>query len=158
MGRLLEIALESNEKRNDEFNSELAKLVADLSIKYGLPKNIVLNKAVEVVNKRAEPFECDIRIPVLKKDDDWENHVDKLLEEAIELIDEIEYIEKDLFEEVSHECIVEEALDVVQVCIGILDKVESEYPGTIKKNIQKHYIKLLQRGWKVKEILKVGIE
>lgn len=94
-------------------------------------------------------------IPVLKKDETWEKHLDKLLEEVVEVKDEIEYIDKDLFEKVGYKQIAAETLDVIQVCIGILDKIESNYKGTVDEAAHEHLKKLINRGWIIKKILEV---
>lgn len=96
-----------------------------------------------------------MKIPVLKKDESWSEHLKKLNEEVKELADEMEYIDKDLFEEIGYQCIIEEALDVIQVCIGIIDKAETKYHGKLKKASKEHIRKLMERGWTIKKVLQV---
>lgn len=83
---------------------------------------------------------------VLDKKDGWKKHKDKVKEEAAELVEAIE--ERDS----AH--IAEEALDNIQVSIGILDKLH--YEGIdIQQAVYKHNKKLTNRGWNYKAVIKV---
>lgn len=87
---------------------------------------------------------------VLKKDNEtYFNLFNKLVEEVIEVREEMIAYKK--------ENLVSEILDVIQVCIGILDKLEQD-GIKIKKEIEKHNLKLLQRGWRYKKVLHIDVE
>lgn len=87
---------------------------------------------------------------VLKKDNEtYFNLFNKLVEEVIEVREEMIAYKK--------ENLVSETLDVIQVCIGILDKLEQD-GIKIKKEIEKHNLKLLQRGWRYKKVLHIDVE
>lgn len=87
---------------------------------------------------------------VLKKDNEtYFNLFNKLVEEVIEVREEMIAYKK--------ENLVSETLDVIQVCIGILDKLEQD-GIKIKKEIEKHNLKLLQRGWIYKKVLHIDVE
>lgn len=87
---------------------------------------------------------------VLKKDNEtYFNLFNKLVEEVIEVREEMIAYKK--------ENLVSEILDVIQVCIGILDKLEQD-GIKIKKEIEKHNLKLLQRGWIYKKVLHIDVE
>lgn len=85
---------------------------------------------------------------VLDKDDRWNMHKSKVYEECIELADAIKEGDKD------H--IAEEALDNIQVAIGILDKLHQEGVD-IQKAISMHNKKLNDRGWKHKRTIKIQV-
>lgn len=92
-----------------------------------------------------------IGMPVLDKEEELDQHFNKLLEEQYEVNHEILIMlitEKD-----NREKIIEEALDSIQVKIGLLD-----YFKVTKKDIEKHMDKLKSRGWKFKKILKIEEE
>lgn len=48
------------------------------------------------------------------------------------------------------ENIVEEVLDVVQVCIGMLETLQETKNIDIRQEVSRHVKKLVQRGWKDK--------
>lgn len=50
--------------------------------------------------------------------------------------------------------VIAETLDVLQVCIGILD-LYKEQGKDLKWHIQEHNKKLLGRGWTIKELLNI---
>lgn len=85
---------------------------------------------------------------VLDKKDKWKDHKKKVDEEASELIEAIEE------GNVSH--IAEEALDNIQVSIGILDKLYHEGVD-IQGAVHMHNKKLVGRGWKHKAVVKVQV-
>lgn len=96
----------------------------------------------------------NIKIPVLLKDDSWFKHRDKLEEEYEELykaIERVAYIGDTDEEDLLH--IAEEALDNIEVCIGILDKLEQIDKKIIEKANLLHVKKLASRGWQFKTIL-----
>lgn len=95
----------------------------------------------------------NIKIPVLQKIDSWEKHLDKQQEEAEELreaIVNVAYLERNNEKNLLH--IAEEALDNIEVCIGILDKLGKEIVE--KANIE-HIKKLEKRGWNFKNVLEI---
>ncbi|MGF7059266.1 hypothetical protein [Brassicibacter mesophilus] len=98
----------------------------------------------------------ELKLPVLQKDDKWEEHMDKVEEESLELYDAIEalsYYENITEKQLLH--IAEEALDNIEVCIGILDKLEKIDKRIVKKANANHIKKLLERGWKFKKLLTI---
>lgn len=95
----------------------------------------------------------ELKLPVLQKDDNWEKHLEKVEEESLELYEAIEalsYYENITVNQLLH--IAEEALDNIEVCIGILDKLGKEI--TEKANVN-HIKKLAERGWKFKAVLEI---
>ena len=86
-------------------------------------------------------------IPVLVKDESWKEHKNKLFEESIELLDELatENVENT----------VSEAFDVIQVCIGILDKAWKENPDILQQKNGEHISKLINKGWKFSSVLRL---
>lgn len=102
-----------------------------------------------------------MKIPVLERNEKlgldntqwtWEEIQEKLSEEYIELQNAIVHLRKS-YGTIDH--IAEETFDVIQICIGILDKVESIYPGMTRKMAKRHLNKLIERGWDMKDILQV---
>jgi galactokinase/mevalonate kinase-like predicted kinase len=95
-------------------------------------------------------------LPVLQKDDSWGEHLDKQQEESEELreaIVKVAYLEE--YNEKNLQHIAEEALDNIEVCIGILDKLEQIDKRIVKKANANHIKKLLERGWKFKKLLTI---
>ena len=85
---------------------------------------------------------------VLDKEDHWNLHQSKLYEEFRELdnaIDEGDNIH-----------IAEETLDVIQVAIGVLDKLHHEGID-VQQAIHRHNKKLINRGWKHKAVIKIHV-
>lgn len=91
-----------------------------------------------------------MKIPVLDKDDSWEYTQEKLIEEYIELQNAINDLRK---RDGTIEHVAEETFDVIQICVGILDKLESKHPGIATKENKKHLKKLINRGWNIKNLL-----
>lgn len=87
-----------------------------------------------------------IKIPVLQKNDSWETHRDKLVEETCELV--LAMREKDTMH------LLEELFDVAEVLVGIADKLEQE-GYNLKQGSLRHEKKLIDRGWKFKGHIKV---
>lgn len=89
-----------------------------------------------------------MKLMVLSKEDKWKEHEKKVNEESEELVEAIE--EKDA----AH--IAEEALDNIQVNIGILDKLYHDGVN-IEEAVHTHNRKLVNRGWKHKAVIKVQV-
>ncbi|MDO6353548.1 hypothetical protein Q3V94_02675 [Caloramator sp. CAR-1] len=92
---------------------------------------------------------------ILKKDDTYVSILNKAKEEVDELWEELFKYEIDNID--NKEEIAAETLDVIQVCIGLLDKLETEGMN-IRKAVEKHNLKLLNRGWKYKKVIHIDIE
>ena len=100
-----------------------------------------------------------MKIIVLKKDDNWNEVRYKLYEECTEAQDAIinlmRYEKNNKFEICQFKKeIASEILDVIQVCIGALDKLEMDL--NIKKEMKKHCKKLISRGWKIKKMYSIN--
>ncbi|MBU5677890.1 hypothetical protein KQI88_15845 [Alkaliphilus sp. MSJ-5] len=93
----------------------------------------------------------DIKLPVLEKNDRWSEHVLKLTEEYNELL--CAFLKED---SIRFEDVIEETLDLIQVCIGILDKLDTDRPGIVRLSAMKHIEKLHSRGWKFKKWLYIN--
>lgn len=93
-----------------------------------------------------------MKIPILKKDDDWSMHWDKLKEECEELLTEISDRKAGSKNDGK---ILEETFDVIQMAVGILDKLEGE-GCNIEKASYSHIGKLVDRCWRFKEILEIS--
>lgn len=96
---------------------------------------------------------------ILKKNDDWFDIGVKLFEEHNEVQEAIysllNYQEKKVNNIIrSREELASELLDLIQVCIGGLDKLEVEGLD-IKKSISLHTDKLIKRGWSCKYKFKI---
>ncbi|WP_129598776.1 hypothetical protein [Anaerophilus nitritogenes] len=95
-----------------------------------------------------------ILIPVLKNNRDITELKEKLEEEKIELEKEIDSFEKCRNEENAGN-IVEEALDVIQVAVGVVDIILENYPKETREKFKEHLPKLHNRGWRFKKILSI---
>ncbi|WP_051931888.1 hypothetical protein [Clostridium sp. KNHs214] len=51
--------------------------------------------------------------------------------------------------------LLEEYLDVIQVCVGALEHLKNEFDIDISKELNKHEEKLNNRGWETKEVLEI---
>lgn len=89
-----------------------------------------------------------MKLMVLNKEDKWKTHKDKVDEESTELIEAIK--------EGNTAHIAEEALDNIQVNIGILDKLYHDGVN-IEEAVHTHNRKLVNRGWKHKAVVKVQV-
>lgn len=91
-----------------------------------------------------------MNIPVLKKNDDWITIHDKLKEEANEaLFDIAEYKDG----KIDSYKLAGELMDVIQVAVGALDKLDGEDgDADIDVICQNHKSKLKGRGWEFKNI------
>lgn len=56
----------------------------------------------------------------------------------------------------SNERQAEEIIDVIQVCVALLDLLEQEGID-IKEQVARHMFKLLERGWRYKAVLTIDI-
>lgn len=83
-----------------------------------------------------------MHLMILDKSETLKQEREKLLEESIELMNAITLYDI--------ENTIEEVLDVIQVCVGILDTLGKEENIDLEKEINKHNRKLLKRGWKSK--------
>ena len=90
----------------------------------------------------------DMKIPVLDKADRWPEHILNLTEEFTELVQS--------FLEGNIEHTVEETFDVIQICVGILDKFDMSDPWLVKSGYLKHIEKLHSRGWNFKKWLDIN--
>ncbi|TCO79110.1 nucleoside triphosphate pyrophosphohydrolase family protein [Marinisporobacter balticus] len=102
----------------------------------------------------------NILIPILKKDETWKQHKKKLVEEYAELHNELtrtQFLEKDgaVVDEEQIGKVVEEAMDVIQVAVGIIYKALETHREIAIKKIQGHFVKLFDRGWKFIKILRM---
>lgn len=89
-----------------------------------------------------------MKLMVLDKNDNWGLHKAKVYEECLELADAIK--------EGDNVHIAEEALDIIQVAIGILDKLHHEGID-IQQAAYRHNEKLAARGWDTKAVIKIQI-
>ncbi len=89
-----------------------------------------------------------MKLMVLDKKDGWKKHKEKVEEEAAELVEAIK--------EGNSADIAEKALDNLQVCIGILDKLYHEGVD-IQQAVYRHNKKLINRGWNHKAVIKTQI-
>jgi NTP pyrophosphatase (non-canonical NTP hydrolase) len=100
-----------------------------------------------------------INIPILVKDDTWSEHEDKFKEEVAEVADEIDNLRRKAWtvkEKIEYsENLASEVFDVIQMCVGMLDKLSTDID--IEKANKKHFFKLKGRGWKFKKILLVKV-
>lgn len=87
-------------------------------------------------------------ILVLRKNDDIRTTIKKLNEENDELKKEL--MIEDLKGENNKDRIVSECLDLIQVCVGVLDKYRAD-----EIDLLRHNEKLLGRGWQIKRILEI---
>ena len=97
-----------------------------------------------------------IKLPVLDKNDNWYQHKSKLLEEVKETIEELSKNPHSEKEKTKINLLAAlETFDTIEVCIGILDKLESEGID-IEKAAWQHYRKLESRGWKFKKVIEIN--
>ncbi|NBI05779.1 hypothetical protein [Senegalia massiliensis] len=100
------------------------------------------------LNSIKNPLEFKNKILVLDKNDTLKEHFYKFEEEASELKHEM--MIQDIMGYCNRENVIAEAMDVIQVCIGILD-----YCRATEEDIEKHNNKLLCRGWNVKQVYNI---
>lgn len=93
-----------------------------------------------------------MQLPVLSHNSSIDNNKmtidlfkDKLMEEANEVL-----------EAKSTEHLAEEILDVVQVCIGMLDNLDNRKGLKIQAAVNKHLKKLSKRGWNIKKLILIN--
>jgi len=92
----------------------------------------------------------------LQKDDNWKKHLEKMKEESKELQEAIEAIldSEDITKE-QLEHIAEETLDIMEVGVGIFDKLKNQYNMNLRAASVEHIKKLASRGWRFKTVLRV---
>lgn len=90
-----------------------------------------------------------MHLMILDKNETLKQEREKLLEESIELMNAITLYDI--------ENTIEETLDVIQVCIGILDTIKKQENIELNKEINKHNRKLLKRGWNFKGKVNIKI-
>lgn len=90
-----------------------------------------------------------MHLMILDKNETLKQEREKLLEESLELMNAITSYDI--------ENTIEETLDVMQVCIGILDTLEKEENIDLEKELNRHNRKLLGRGWKNKGKINIKI-
>lgn len=103
----------------------------------------------------------NIKLPVLEKDHDWNQHRDKFEEECIEVSEAIQWLKcmekeanKEKVEEAATE-LLSEVFDVMQMCVGVMDKLKKDHPKIIDQGVKRHVEKLYSRGWKFKSWLSI---
>lgn len=89
-------------------------------------------------------------IPILWKREDWVQHLSKLSEEFTELAHELHDMDEG---KGNIGRTVSEALDVIQVAIGIIDASGVDYSEAIRE----HAEKLQSRGWSIKGWIDVDV-
>ena len=103
-------------------------------------------------------------MPILDKEEKFCSMIDKLFEETKEVVGAyLEYARDDNEKEYKTQNtnkiineIINETLDVIQVCIGILYKASKIKGINIKDNFKSHMDKLIYRGWKIKGIVNIS--
>jgi len=84
-------------------------------------------------------------------------NIDKSKKTLVEVAEKLKEESKELVEALhctDLEHIAEEALDVIQVTMNLLDRLESK-DLSIEKQINLHNMKLIGRGWGLKKMLEV---
>lgn len=90
-----------------------------------------------------------MKLMVLDKEEKWGIHKAKIYEECLELVGAINKENKIQ--------IIEEVLDIIQVSIGILDKIY--HSGIdIQQAVYRHNSKLAKRGLDTKAIIKIQVD
>lgn len=95
-------------------------------------------------------------LPILQKQFELIPQFEKLEEEVIEVAEAIADIysaENIGKEEEMYSYLASEVIDVMQVCVGLLDNVEKKYPGLVNKCGKNHPLKLGEKNFKFKSIL-----
>lgn len=83
-----------------------------------------------------------------------EDFADKLLEETVELVNAIHKFKTG---KGSRGDIAEEALDNIQVCIGVLNRLYID-GADIKQEIHRNNKKLINRWWKPKAVIRIQVQ
>lgn len=89
-------------------------------------------------------------IPILWKRDRWDDHLGKLSEEFVKLCHELHDMQNG---EGDLNKLTSEAMDVIQVAIGIIEMSGQSWSAVINK----HTDKLLDRGWSIKGWIEVDV-
>lgn len=93
-------------------------------------------------------------LPVLQKNDSYSDMKDKLREELGELEEALQRYQVTGSND-DREAVVAEVLDCIQVCLGMLDRLEQE-GAQISQATHHHFMKLINRQmWVVKDVLRV---
>ena len=103
-------------------------------------------------------------MPILDKEEKFCSMIDKLFEEMQEVEEAYsEYTRDDNEKEYKPQNtnkiineIINETLDVIQVCIGILYKASKIKGINLTDNFRYHMDKLIYRGWKIKGIVNIS--
>ena len=99
-------------------------------------------------------------MPILDKEEKFCSMIDKLFEETKEVVGAyLEYARDDNEKEYKTQNtnkIINETLDVIQVCIGILYKASKIKGINLTDNFRYHMDKLIYRGWKIKGIVNIS--
>lgn len=99
-----------------------------------------------------------IKLPILEKNHGWTTHSEKLNEECVEVMIAIHDLDNEKKEEIKEKVAIElisEVFDVMQICIGIMDKLLKAYPYILKQSTVRHIKKLCSRGWQFKSWVKI---
>ena len=86
-----------------------------------------------------------MKLMILDKNERWSLHKSKVYEECLELVEAINSDDR--------VCIAEEAFDIIQVALGILDKLQHEGVD-IQQAIHTHNKKLINREGSIKQLLR----
>lgn len=96
-----------------------------------------------------------LKLPILDKNNSWDQISDKLLEEFIEVRLELKKLDDGLENRiVSKEETAQELLDLMQVSLGALNKLEQK-GLSLEDALDTHYDKLIDRGWQIKSLIKL---
>ena len=92
-------------------------------------------------------------LPILWKNEPWIDHLAKLSEEFTELCCELHDIDVGN----NADALVSEALDLIQVAIGTIDKAVNEHGVDFETALRTHTEKLTGRGWSIKGWIELDI-
>ena len=94
-----------------------------------------------------------IVLPVLDKRENLLQMMDKLNEEVEELEEAV--LNYKAYGNKKIDNLIEETFDVMQVVVGILDKLQNEENVQLDKSSQEHLLKIINRGWLIKRVLNI---
>jgi len=94
-----------------------------------------------------------IVLPVLDKNENFLQMMDKLNEEVEELEEAILNYQANGRKELDH--LIEEIFDVIQVAVGMLDKLKNEEGVKLDEKSQEHLVKIINRSWLIKKVLNI---
>lgn len=97
-----------------------------------------------------------VPLPILQNQFELIPQFGKLEEEVIEVQEAITEIycaenigrEKEMY---SH--LTSEVIDVMQVCVGMLDNIEQKYPGLVSEMGKYHPMKLREKNYRIRSVL-----